>query len=822
MLSTKKLPLSLAVSVPFLVLTTLAVFLAGYLSFRNGRAAVEDMEARLCGQIAGRIQDRLRSFLRVPSAISGIDAHAVGQGTLRADDVQGLLDLFGKQLQTFESVSSIYFGNTRGGLVDRGREPSDGSHYVMVTEGLRKGTLTKHVLDSEGNRTTLQATVPDFDATSRPWYTRAVAQRGVTWSPVYVLSTGQDMAIAASHPVHDPQGVLLGVVSVDVFLSHICRFLADLGVGTGAECFIAERSGLLVASSADEKPFVQVGDAGKPGRLSGNGSRSPIICAAFAALAEGASPPFGTAPEAQRSSFEVDGERYLLDLAPLRSAQGLDWLVGVVVPESEYMSRIRAGNRQTRLLIVATLFLAIVVGLVAELRITRPIGRLHAATHSLSEGESPEALGDDSSIREISGLTRAFDGMSKRLRQTLYALRNEISERTHAEEALRDSEQRYRTLYDSSEEAIMILAPPSWQFTAGNPATVALFRTGTEGLFVSAPPWEWSPEYQPDGRGSEEKAREMIEAALREGSRWFEWQHRRHDGEEFPAAVRLTRMSLGESVFLQATVRDISGRKAAEERQRQLEGQLRQAQKLEAIGTLAGGVAHEINNPINGIMNYAQLIVDRLDEGNPLGEFAAEIIRETERVATIVRDLLTFARQEKQDNHTTASMQEIIQSTLTLVRTVLRHDHISLEIQVPEDLPRLCCHSQQIQQVIMNLLTNARDALNERYPGHDPDKKITLSVEAVTRDDGVWIEMCVEDTGGGIPDSVGERVFDPFFTTKPRDIGTGLGLSISHGIIREHRGRLHFETVEGDGTRFLLELPVGGEQDLKDTLREDV
>ncbi|MBT3380959.1 MAG: PAS domain-containing protein [Lentisphaerae bacterium] len=329
-------------------------------------------------------------------------------------------------------------------------------------------------------------------------------------------------------------------------------------------------------------------------------------------------------------------------------------------------------------------------------------------------------------------------------------------------------------------------------------------------------PWKkYAERYQQDDR-------RVIEEGLSRIS--YEEPQVAADGKEMWVKTSKTPLQDrdGKIVGVLGCYEDVSRLHQSEADRRRLEGHLSQQQKLESLGTLAGGVAHEINNPINGIMNYAQLIVDRLDEGNPLGEFAAEIIRETERVATIVRDLLTFARQEKQDNHTTASMQEIIQSTLTLVRTVLRHDHISLEIQVPEDLPRLCCHSQQIQQVIMNLLTNARDALNERYPGHDPDKKITLSVEAVTRDDGVWIEMCVEDTGGGIPDSVGERVFDPFFTTKPRDIGTGLGLSISHGIIREHRGRLHFETVEGDGTRFLLELPVGGEQDLKDTLREDV
>ena len=233
-------------------------------------------------------------------------------------------------------------------------------------------------------------------------------------------------------------------------------------------------------------------------------------------------------------------------------------------------------------------------------------------------------------------------------------------------------------------------------------------------------------------------------------------------------------------------------------------------QKLEALGTLAGGVAHEINNPVNGIMNYAQLIVDRLDEGHPLGDFATEIIHETERVAAIVRDLLTFARHEEQ-GHNVALMGDIVQSTLTLIRTVMRHDQIELEVHVPEDLPQLRCRSQQIQQVLMNLLTNARDALNGRYPSYDPNKTIRLSAELVVVDGRRWVRVCCEDNGGGIPKAAQERLFDPFFTTKPRDAGTGLGLSISHGIVCEHQGRLYFDTVEGESTRFYVDLPVDRE-----------
>jgi len=166
----------------------------------------------------------------------------------------------------------------------------------------------------------------------------------------------------------------------------------------------------------------------------------------------------------------------------------------------------------------------------------------------------------------------------------------DITEATRAEAASRESEQKYRSLFESSHDAIMMLEPPDWRFTDGNPAALAMFRTKSAADFTSYGPCDLSPEKQPDGRASGDVAQEMIGTAMREGSALFDWTHKRIDGQDFPCTVLLTRMERGGRQSLQATVRDLS-------EQRQTEIDLAHARKLEAVGQLAAGIAHEINTP---------------------------------------------------------------------------------------------------------------------------------------------------------------------------------------------------------------------------------
>ncbi|MGJ4751759.1 ATP-binding protein [Leptospira kmetyi] len=247
----------------------------------------------------------------------------------------------------------------------------------------------------------------------------------------------------------------------------------------------------------------------------------------------------------------------------------------------------------------------------------------------------------------------------------------------------------------------------------------------------------------------------------------------------------------------------------AERENEALKSQLIQAQKLEAISLLATGVAHEINNPLTIMINYAQLILAQSKDDSIL-KYATNILDEGERIGRITKDLLKLSRQEKLVL-SLVNFREIVQKTVSLCDQLFKKDMIHIESDLPDSLPEIRCVPQQIQQVVLNLLNNARDALNQKYPKFDSNKIIQLQAKRFDKEGKLWIQMIVEDRGFGIPPEEAKKIFSPFFTTKKVEKGTGLGLSVSTGIIKDHGGELYYESKENEYTRFFINLPVNPE-----------
>jgi PAS domain S-box-containing protein len=399
------------------------------------------------------------------------------------------------------------------------------------------------------------------------------------------------------------------------------------------------------------------------------------------------------------------------------------------------------------------------------------------------------------------------------------------------------TDERYRVLLEGSRDAIMTLTPPSWRFSSGNPAAVKMFGARDEDHFVSFGPRVLSPPLQPDGRPSGDKAREMIETAMREGSHLFEWTHKRVDGTSFPSTVLLSQVELAGQALLLATVRDVSN-------QKHLETELSHARKLEAVGQLAAGIAHEINTPVQFVGDSIHFLEEAFEDqrdlivkyrqavealGREVGHDALlGEIKEAEeaadfeylqehvpgsfvrcldglsRISSIVGAMKEFAHPDQREK-IPADLNQALQATLIIAKNEYKYV-AELQTELGE-LPQVLCHVGDLNQVFLNLIVNAAHAIGDVVG----ETGAMGTIRARTAIDGDSVRIELGDTGCGIPEAVRDRVFDPFFTTKDVGRGSGQGLTIARSIVVDkHSGSLYFETEEGRGTTFIMRLPIDG------------
>jgi signal transduction histidine kinase len=240
---------------------------------------------------------------------------------------------------------------------------------------------------------------------------------------------------------------------------------------------------------------------------------------------------------------------------------------------------------------------------------------------------------------------------------------------------------------------------------------------------------------------------------------------------------------------------------------RMAEAESLRASHLAAIGEMAAGVAHEINNPINGIINYAQILINKNGPDSEEQDIAGRIIKESDRIANIVKNLLSFAR-ESEDVKQPVNIEEIISASLALTEAQLRKCGINLQVVIQEGLSRVMAKPQQLVQVVLNVISNARHAFEQNNWETKDVKMIKITAEEIPGHDPRHIVITFYDNGSGIAAGIMNKIMIPFFTTKPEGKGTGLGLSISHGIIKDHGGGISVNSAEGEFTEVAIKLPV--------------
>ena len=420
-----KISLRTVLTAPFLIQIVGVVTIVGYLSFENGKQAVNNAASLLQQEITARTQERLQTYLSVPHTVTKLTEHALLTEQIDLSEPLSWQPFFWHQVRQFDAISNSNIGTIGGEFLGAERKAT-GDVVILKCDHSTNGDLHLYATNEQGLETDLIEEVSDYDPRIRPWYLAATEAQQAAWSDIYADFSRDEFAITAVNPIYGSTGNLLGVISVDFIFSEINAFMQSLEIGQSGLVFILERDGALVSSSIPGTVFVGEGET--QARIVGVESPHPLIRATSQYL-KSHFHAFDNATDTQQLEFRLNNERQFVHVASLEDGYGLDWRVVVVVPEADFIGQIHASTRTTILLCVLTLIISTGVGMLTARWITHPLRRLNQAAQQIAKGDWDASV-ELNRADEIGQLAQAFKRMADQLRRGFHHLEDRVAERT--------------------------------------------------------------------------------------------------------------------------------------------------------------------------------------------------------------------------------------------------------------------------------------------------------------------------------------------------------------------------------------------------------
>ena len=431
----KQTSLQTVLIVPFVLQIFAAVGLVGYLSFRNGQKAVNELVLRLQNEASSRVEQHLSSYLNAPKQLAKVNTDALELGLLDPKNLKTQGQFYWKQMQEF-NVGYISFGSTTGDFIGAGYVKDKS---VMISEvSLREygnSLNTDYTTDRQGNRIQPGKITGKYEYQKELWYAETLKAGKPIWSPIYQWQPPPDiMSVSFNRPVRDKNNNIIGVIGIDQRLTQISDFLGNLKVSPSGKIFIIERNGLVVATSSTEQPFTIID--GKPKRLHVLDSKDPMILPTAQYLQK----TFRDFREINNSqqlelrinkgNFPWQSQRQFIKVMPWRDNFGLDWLIVTVIPESDFMEQIDQNTRTTIVLCLVALAIATGIAILTASLIARPIHQLNRASQAIATGQLKQKI-KVKGINELEKLANSFNSMAGQLQQSFDTLEKRNEELKH-------------------------------------------------------------------------------------------------------------------------------------------------------------------------------------------------------------------------------------------------------------------------------------------------------------------------------------------------------------------------------------------------------
>jgi signal transduction histidine kinase len=769
-----KLPLRWVLILPFVLQLMGAVGLVGYLSFRNGERSVNALASKLMDEVGNRVTDNLEAYLRTPHELNQMKLNAIALGTLSPTQSDGWERFFWHQIQNYPSINITSIARANGDY--RAAEKlSTGMTRVNYSGDDTKHTFSSYDTNEKGDRIRNADQVPNADVRKHSGFIQASTAPGSIWTDPYVSFLEPTLILSEMQPLRNSKNELDAIIIASLRLDYIGQYLKNLKISETGQVLIIDRNGNLIATSTNERPFREKGTAKE--RLPVIDSQNETTRSIATAL-QTQFPTVGKiiAPQTFRTT-DARNQPQFIRVLPFRDRQGLDWVVAIAVPESDFMAQIHENNRNTILLCLAALGLAIAVGAWTSQWVTRPIGSLNRAAKAIASGDwtqTPNLTRDDTRRQdEVGELATSFSSMASQLQTSFQRL----------EDANQTLEFRVADRTKELSETLINLQTTQQELVQSE-------KMAALGQLVAGVAHEINT---PIGaiRAASGNTLQAIDASLSQLPELIQLLNTTEQTQFFQLVDRILQSS------------PLSTTKEKRQAKRALTPELEAHGIQEArqvADTLVDMGLYDRLDQVYGLLQHSRsnFILDVAYNIARLKGNSQTIQMAVDRVAKTVFALKSYARHDHSASRVLTQIPDGLDTILTLYQNQIKQG-----LQVRQDyatVPAIWCYPDELNQVWNNLVHNAIQAMGNQGT-------LTLRV----RQQGDCLQIEVEDTGTGIPAEVLPRIFEPFFTTKPIGEGSGLGLDIVKKIIDKHNGKIFVASHPGQ-TCFTVELPIEQQQ----------